>query len=262
MSFSNAFMEIFRTFFTFGLRAKKTRLFLVLGLIPAAILLTVRVLNLFGAGPASDTLDYMGRFVMMFYFQLLLPMGAIFFGSSVLGDELEQKTLVYLITRPVPRQAVLLGKSAANLGAAATVLGGGMAAALLIAAIPPAPSDIDMTAVLRYTTVGILALAAYFSLFVLLGSFMRRATMIGLFFVLGWENLVQYLPGSTQKLTIIHYVKSLLPQLPGDNQFLIFRLEPSGAGESLTVLFLLIALLLGGAAWIFRRREYVLSDSL
>ena len=63
---------------------------------------------------------------------------------------------------------------------------------------------------------GVLALGllAYLAFFTFVGTFLKKSVLFGLFFSFGWENVVQYFPGSTQKFTVVHYLKSLLPYRP------------------------------------------------
>ena len=49
-----------------------------------------------------------------------MPVLGVFYGTSLIADEVEDKTITYLFTRPIPRGAVLLGKYLAYL--ACTVL--------------------------------------------------------------------------------------------------------------------------------------------
>ncbi len=90
---------------------------------------------------------------------------------------------------------------------------------------------------------------------------MKKSVLVGLFFVFGWESVVQYFPGVTQKFTIIHWIKSLLPVPPGEGGFLIFQLQPSPVPESVIVLLTAGLLFLLLAVFIFERKEYILSDN-
>ena len=59
--------------------------------------------------------------MMWFLFlRFIVPILGIFYGTSLIADEVEDKTITYLFTRPIPRSAVLLGKYLAYL--ASTVL--------------------------------------------------------------------------------------------------------------------------------------------
>ena len=46
------------------------------------------------------------------YIRFIVPVLGVFYGTSLIADEVEDKTITYLFTRPVPRSAVLLGKYA------------------------------------------------------------------------------------------------------------------------------------------------------
>ena len=106
-----------------------------------------------------------------------------------------------------------------------------------------------------------LALFCYSTLFTMAGTFMKKSILLGLFFVFGWESVVQYFPGVTQKFTIIHWIKSLLPVQADQGGFLIFQLQPSPALESVAVLLIAGLLFLAAAVFIFERKEYILSDN-
>jgi ABC-2 type transport system permease protein len=248
--------RIWRLFIHIGLRSRRIRLFVFLSLLAPAIQLLV---SLSGALPV---MDFFNHSLLVYYIQLFIPLLAIFIGSAVVNDELDDKTLVYLITRPVPRPAILLGKYGAYLTLALAITGGGFALAYMIAFAAKWNETHAWLELLNYLGVAALALFAYSALFTLLGTFVRKAIVIGLFFVFGWESAVQFLPGITQRFSLIHWVKSLLPALPREVRFLIFHLEPSSPAMAVAMLLLTGVAALAGAALIFRHRAYILSDSI
>ena len=90
---------------------------------------------------------------------------------------------------------------------------------------------------------------------------MKRAIFFGLLFCFGWENVIQYFPGSTQRLAIAHYLKSFLPaSSSGRFSILTFRLEPTRTGLALVMLFVITATLLALACLFFTKKEYILDD--
>jgi hypothetical protein len=106
-----------------------------------------------------------------------------------------------------------------------------------------------------------LGLVCYTAFFTFIGTFLKRSIMFGLIFSFGWENVIQYFPGSTQKFAIIHYLKSLLPPVSsGRFSFLLFRLEPSAPGTAVFMLFLLTSVFLALACLLFTLKEYILED--
>src|SRR3954449_4836278 len=61
-----------------------------------------------------------GMMIWLLFIRFIVPVLGVFYGTSLIADEVEDKTITYLFTRPIPRRAVLLGKFFAYL--ACTVL--------------------------------------------------------------------------------------------------------------------------------------------
>jgi ABC-2 type transport system permease protein len=102
---------------------------------------------------------------------------------------------------------------------------------------------------------------AYTALFTFLGTLLKKSILIGLAFGFGWETVIQYFPGSTQRFSIVHYLKSLLPYYsPGKYSILMFRLEPTGPLAAVLTLFLITAVFLGLACLVFSLKEYMFED--
>ena len=57
------------------------------------------------AGPAI-----FGLMIWVFYLRFTVPVLGVFYGTSLIADEVEDKTITYLFTRPIPKGAVLVGK--------------------------------------------------------------------------------------------------------------------------------------------------------
>ena len=261
MKTSNPIIILFGSFFRAGLRAKRTRVFILLALVPVALMAATRVLEASRSLAAGSSNEFFAKIMLSLYFQLLIPVLALFFGTSIVNDELDNKTLVYLTTVPVPRRAVLLGKYLAALLLAVLLVVAGFLLCFLAASLTRLGDAAAWEELGLFLGTSLLALFCYSTLFTALGAFMKKSILLGLFFVFGWESVVQYFPGVTQKFTIIHWVKSLLPIPPGEGGFLIFQLQPSPALESVAVLIGAGLLFLYIAVFIFKRREYILSDN-
>jgi len=261
MKNQNATRIIFASFFKSGFKAKRMRVFILLSLIPVVLMLILRVMETAGSLAADASADFFAKVMLVLYFQLLIPVLALFFGSTIVNEELDNKTLVYLTTVPVSRRAVLLGKYLAALLQAALLVGGGFLLCFLAAAVTRLGQADAWEELAVFLGTALLALFCYSALFTAAGAFMKKSVLIGLFFVFGWESVVQYFPGVTQKFTIIHWIKSLLPVPPGEGGFLIFQLQPSPALESVLMLLGAGFVFLFLAVFIFERKEYILSDS-
>ncbi len=261
MKTNESMRVIFASFYKSGLKSKRTRVFIVLGLIPAALMAITRILEAGGSLPTGSSSDFFAKVMLSLYFQLLIPVLALFFGTSIVNEELDNKTLVYLTTVPVARRAVLLGKYLAAFILGALLIGGGFLLCFLAASLTRLGEPAAWQEMAAFLGAALLALFCYSTLFTALGTFMKKSILLGLFFVFGWESVVQYFPGVTQKFTIIHWIKSLLPIPPGEGGFLIFQLQPSPILESVIVLLAAGMIFLFIAVFIFERKEYILSDN-
>jgi ABC-2 type transport system permease protein len=261
MRTNEALRVLLASFFKAGLKAKRTRVFILLGLVPLLLMLAVRVMESAGSLAAGASGDFFAKVMLSLYFQLLVPVLALFFGTSIVNEELDNKTLVYLTTVPVPRRIVLLGKFLAALLLGALLVGGGFLLCFLAASLTRLGEAAAWGEAGVFLAAALLALFCYMALFAAAGAFMKKSVLVGLFFVFGWESVVQYFPGVTQKFTIVHWVKSLLPIPAGEGGFLIFQLQPSPPLQSVLTLLVAGLLFLWLAVLIFERKEYILSDN-
>jgi ABC-type transport system involved in multi-copper enzyme maturation permease subunit len=245
-------------------RAKRTKVFAVLCLLPVLLALILRASALASPDRGFDGLAIFGNIIIAFGLQFLVLILALFYGTSVVSEEVEGKTLTYITTRPLPKRAVILGKYAAYvLVLLILVLGSILAAFFILNAdrLDYGPAWSFLGKSLAALSLGVVCYTAFFTL---VGTFLKKSVLFGFFFGFGWENIVQYFPGSTQKFTIMHYLKSLLPGV-GDTgggvlSFLMFRLEPSPAGTAVATLLALTAVFLGLACWVFARKEYLFDE--
>jgi ABC-2 type transport system permease protein len=206
-----------------------------------------------------------GMMIWLLFIRFIVPVLGVFYGTSLIADEVDDKTITYLFTRPIPRSAVLLGKYFAYL--ACTILlvlpsvmivyflilpigGGGIGAAF-----PSLLIDFGMLAV---------GLAAYGAVFALVGTRLKRPLIVGLVFAFGWEPAVLLFPGYLKRLTVAYYLQALVThEMPQDSAvsvlLQVFRETPS-APVSLLALALIVALSLWSAGRAVEHREYVLEQ--
>jgi ABC-type transport system involved in multi-copper enzyme maturation permease subunit len=239
--------------------ARSVILALLLGL-PLLLALVFRFGLAAGWRLPTTGFDVYALLVARYDVGVVLPLCALFFASALIADEVDGKTLTYLLTRPVPRGAILLGKFLAYLVSTLVYVWPITVLTFFLLAtdrpgvggrIPTLFQDLGVTA---------LALLAYGALFALLGVLVRWPVIPGLLFVFVWEN-VAYLPGHLPKLTVTAPLRSLLEHQPGEEglgQFLAFN--SLSVGVSLASLAVITVGALALAFWIFGRREYVIEQ--
>jgi len=189
-------------------RPKRLTAAVLLALLPAAIGLLWRSVATKGNFAPADAYNSLAASLI---FGFILTILSVIYGTGVISQELEQRTIVYLLTRPVPRWRILLAKFVGSVIAiSATVC----ISALLLALVVYGPGELGAGQLgrdLRILPVGALA---YGSLFLFLATFLPRPLTWGLLFVFGWESWVPNLPGSFARLSIMTHLRALAPH-PG-----------------------------------------------
>jgi ABC-2 type transport system permease protein len=258
-SFWMSFRKVFAFFFFLGRRTSKTRVFFLLGLIPVAIAIMVRIVM---AGRADDVAAVFNEILMVFYVTFDIVILSLFFGTSIVAEETEGRTLPYLITRPLSKSGIFLGKYAAYVALMFLMVAASLFLSFFIMNGHRFRDPILYLTFLRYTGALGLGILAYTAFFAFLGTFLKRAILVGLLFGFGWENVIQYFPGSTQKFSLVHYMKSLMPRRAagGPLSILLFRLEPTEPAVAILMLAVIAAAFLALACWLFRMREYLFEE--
>jgi ABC-type transport system involved in multi-copper enzyme maturation permease subunit len=205
-----------------------------------------------------------GLLIWVFYLRFTVPVLGVFYGTSLMADEVEDKTITYLFVRPIRRGAVLLGKYLAYLACTIFVVLPSIVLVYLL--VVPMQGTLGGSFIDLLKDLGLLALglAVYGALFAFVGAKFKRPLLIGLVFVFGWEQAALLLPGYARNFTIAYYVQGLVPHaMPNDSIVSllqgVFRESPTLAG-SLFWLALIWAVFLALGAWVVERREYVLEQ--
>jgi len=250
--------RVFSVFWRLGRKARRTKFFFLFSQLPVAVALVIRLNALFSGRTSLTGLYVFTNIIMFFYLQMIILVLALFYGTSVVSEEVEGRTLPYLTTRPLPKSAIVLGKYAAYTGIAAGMTSLGVVLSFLLLNFDRPAAALALP---TYLGVLVFGLVSYGALFTLFGSALKRSIFFGLLFSFGWENVIQYFPGSTQRLAIVHYLKSFLPAPPpGRFAFLTFRLESTPPGWSLLILGLVTLACLALAGLVFSKKEYILED--
>jgi ABC-2 type transport system permease protein len=252
--------EVFAFFFFLGRRTGKTRVFFLLGMIPVAMGILVRILV---PGRAEDYTAVFNEILMLIYVTFYIVILPLFYGTSIVADELDARTLPYLTSRPLSKPGIFVGKYLAYSWLMFLMVTVSLFLSYFILNSRRLGDPELYLTFLRYDGALALGILAYTALFAFLGTFLRRAIIIGLLFGFGWENVIQYFPGSTQKFSLVHYLKSLLPRQPaGGGRFslLLFRLEPSPPATAILTLVLVAVAFVGLACWMFRTKEYLFEE--
>ena len=206
-----------------------------------------------------------GIMIWWLYIRFIVPVLGVFYGTALIADEVDDKTITYLFTRPVPRGAVLLGKYLAY-AACTTLLVLPSVVLVYFLIVPLAGGSIgeSFPALLEDLGMLMVGLVGYGAVFAWVGARLKRPLVIGLVFAFGWEPAVLLFPGYLKRLTVAYYLQALVPHaMPQDSAvsvlLQVIREVPPPA-TSLASLVVIVGIALWFAARAVERREYVLEQ--
>ena len=193
------------------LRATLSRKRALLFALPAVVLILLTVALRASNAPLRP---WPSHVLGTFGFSVLLPLTALIIGTSVLGAEIDDGSIVHLLATPVRRSSVVITKFGVATGltvvfaaipelVAALIAGGG--------STPPPNGQGDLVTVSTSALaiglfVGALACSViYNAVFVMISVVTTRAIAVGLLYVLVWEVLLANFVGGARLLSVSHY---------------------------------------------------------
>lgn len=241
--------------------SRRSLLMALLVAAPVLFAILYRVLSATHGTPPLGPPDLYALMVAVYWVRNVLPLAALFYATSLVADEVEGRTLTYLLTRPLTRASIFAGKFAAYLATTLTLaLPAAVVTFFVLMTAPAAPPLGSVVGdLLRDLGVMLLALVAYGALFGLVGVLLKRPVIPGLLFLYGWELLAN-LPGYLPRFTLTAWLRSLIRHRPAEEGIAGLFQQVLPADQALLVLIGVSLLLLGAAAWIFSSREYVLEQ--
>ena len=150
-----------------------------------------------------------------FGFSVLIPLTALIIGTSVLGAEIDDGSIVHLLATPVRRSSVVVTKFVIATGLtivfaavpeliAALISGGGS----IPAGEAPGAGLVTIGAGKFAVALFVGALACsviYNAVFIMLSTATTRAIAVGLLYVLVWETLLSNFVSGVKLLSVSHY---------------------------------------------------------
>ena len=155
-------------------------------LLPLLLLLMAGLVRWASGGEPVSTVKLTNEFAL----GTLLPLMCLLIGTGVIGTEIDDGSIVYLLAKPVPRRTILWSKLIVAWGATLV-----FAVLPIIAAVEIA-GDEGTRLGWAYGVTAALAALAYTAVFVALSVVTRNVVIIGLLYALLWETVLGgYVPG-------------------------------------------------------------------
>jgi ABC-type transport system involved in multi-copper enzyme maturation permease subunit len=207
-----------------------------------------------------------GRIIAVLFGNVVLPFLAIFWGSSLIADEVEGKTLVYIATRPAGRIKVLLLKFIPMCFWLMACLLPTLAAVCTIIYWKSGPDEVleNLQRVVWDGRGFMLGGMAYAALGFFCAALVKKPLMAGIAYVFIIDSFVIFIPGFLKQLSLRFYIYHLgsVSQEHRPPRFFRFlsKEEPVTELHATLVLLGVTVLLLSLAAMILRQREFAGDD--
>ena len=185
------------------------------------------------------------RLVDVFGLTFLIPIAALVFGTSSLGDPRDDGTLVYLWLRPVPRSTIA---GAAYLATLTLVV----PLAVVPVVIASAVVSGDGGALVGAASATLLAAVAYSAIFVLLGLVTNRSLVWGIGYLLIFESFVARGGESLGAISIHAQAVSVLARAAGRR---LRPLDYFGATTGVVVCAVFAVVAIAATVWRLRRAD-------
>lgn len=191
------------------------------------------------------------NFLILVFASILVPICALAYGTASVGGDREDRTLLFLLVRPIPRSLILLAKFVATLP-----LTVGLAAASFFLYCRLAGEPGALAYQLYLPTVLFITLA-YVSLFHLFAVALRHATIVALIYAIFMEVVLGNLPGVIKRVAVNYYGRSLMYSY-GASEGLSRPdfFEPLSASAASWALGAIALGAIVAAMVVFERREY------
>jgi ABC-2 type transport system permease protein len=211
-----------------GLLGRKRSLLLIP--LPLVLLFLTAVARTSGVAPR----DWAEAVLVVLGVGVVMPLTALIIGTSVFGSEIDDGTIVHVLTKPLPRREVVLTKYLVATGISALVSGVSLLAAGIITG--------SLRLGIGLAVGGVVGTIVYTALFVMASLLIRRSVLIGLAYILLWENLLGSLLSGTRVLSVQQYALTIADRISGSPLLTSHVSLPTSIG--LCAAFTLAALLL------------------
>jgi len=201
--------------------------------------------------PLEDGTNLMDTLILFFF----MPVMAMIFGSSLIRDEIDDKSITHVATAPLDRAFSYVGY----------YLPLGIAVAVSMVII----SSVGMLAFfgqhggvgsesieiyLEFVALVVIGSFVYSSLFLAISVLFSKPVLVGLFYAFIWEAGIASLPGAIQNASIKHYLRSVASGWAEYGDLGRWD-QASSVGGSVALLVVLTVFLLFLGAYVFREKE-------
>jgi ABC-2 type transport system permease protein len=179
---------------------------LILGALPLLlIVISIAVRALAGADDQTAA-DLLGGLALA----TMVPIIGVIAGTGAIGPEIDDGSVVYLLSKPLKRPAIIFTKLIVAI-----------AVTMVFSAVPTFVAGMILNGngqqvAVAYTVAALVASIAYSALFLLLGTVSRHAVVFGLVYALVWETLFGSLVSGARTLSVQQWALAVAHKVSGD----------------------------------------------
>ncbi|SEC95527.1 ABC transporter permease [Streptomyces sp. TLI_105] len=180
---------------------------LILFLLPGLLLLISAAIRVLSGADDQAAADVLGGFALA----TMVPLIGVIAGTGAIGPEIDDGSIVYLLSKPVKRPTIIFTKLIVAI-----------AVTMVFSAVPTLIAGFILNGngqqvAVAYTVAALVASIAYSALFLLLGTVSRHAVVIGLVYALVWEALFGSLIAGARTLSVQQWALALAQKVTGDS---------------------------------------------
>ncbi|MER5735046.1 ABC transporter permease [Streptomyces sp. NPDC002262] len=203
----------------------------ILFLLPGLLLIIAAAVRAINGADDQVAADLLGGFALA----TMVPLIGVIAGTGAIGPEIDDGSIVYLLSKPVKRPTIIVTKLIVAI-----------AVTMVFSAVPTLIAGFILNGngqqvAVAYTVAALVASIAYSALFLLLGTISRHAVVIGLVYALVWEALFGSLIAGARTLSVQQWALALAEKVTGEG-----LISSDVALPTATVLLVAVTL---GATW-------------
>lgn len=196
----------------------------------------------------TDLIDFL---ILSFF----LPVMAMIYGSSLIRDEMDDRSITQVVTSPMERAVTYTGYYL-GLSVSVTIIMLVTLTAGFLSFFGGTEMDSEAWGIYR-SMVGLVIIGSfvYSALFIMISVLISQPIFFGLFYAFIWEAFIGSIPGRMQLLTVKHYIRSIGSEWIDYGAISEYP-NATSLGDSAIVLtaFVIAVFILG--AYLFREKEF------
>ncbi|GAA3227277.1 ABC transporter permease [Streptomyces sp. XM83C] len=178
---------------------------LILGALPMLLLLIATAVRALTGADDQIAADVLGGFALA----TMVPIIGVIAGTGAIGPEIDDGSVVYLLSKPVKRPTVIFTKLIVAI-----------AVTMAFSAVPTLIAGLILNGngqqiAVAYTVAALVASIAYAAMFLLLGTVTRHAVVFGLVYALVWEALFGSLVAGARTLSVQQWSLAVAHRVAG-----------------------------------------------